>query len=77
MSLLRIVATAQQTSGTGNWAQAAALWQQVVDANPVNGSYWDYLAEARDELGDHQAAIAAYDKVLELGAWGKRLADTA
>ena len=76
MSPLRTVAAAQQRSGDGDWAQAAALWQQVVDANPVNGSYWDYLAEARDELGDHQAAIAAYDKVLELGAWGKRLADT-
>jgi tetratricopeptide (TPR) repeat protein len=76
MNLLQTVATAQQQSGDGRWAQAAALWQQVVDANPVNGSYWDYLAEARDELGDHQAAIAAYEKVLELGAWGKRLADT-
>lgn len=76
MSLLRTVAAAQERSGAGNWAQAAALWQQVVDANPVNGSYWDYLAEARDELGEHQAAIAAYDKVLELGAWGKRLTYT-
>jgi tetratricopeptide (TPR) repeat protein len=77
MSPLRTVALAQQKSATGDWAQAAALWQQVVDANPVNGSYWDYLAEARDELGDHQAALAAYDQVLELGAWGKRLTDTA
>jgi tetratricopeptide (TPR) repeat protein len=76
MNLLRTVAAAQQKSDTGDWAQAAALWQQVVDANPVNGSYWDYLAEARDQLGDHQAAIAAYDKVLELGAMGKRLTDT-
>lgn len=76
MSLLGTVAAAQQRSATGDWAQAAALWQQVVDANPVNGSYWDYLAEARDELGDHEAAIAAYGQVLELGAWGKRLAET-
>lgn len=49
MSPLRAVAAAQQSSGAGQWAQAAALWQQVVQANPVNGSYWDYLAEARDE----------------------------
>ena len=76
MGRLGTVALAQQRSDTGDWAQASVLWQQVVDANPVNGSYWDYLAEARDKLGEHQAAIAAYDKVLELGAWGKRLADT-
>ena len=39
MSLLRTVAAAQERSGTGDWARAAALWQRVVDANPVNGSY--------------------------------------
>ncbi len=75
-SLPRIVAVAQERTGAGSWAQAAALWQQVVDLNPVNGSYWDYLAEARYELGDYQAALAAYEAVLRLGAWGKRLADT-
>ncbi len=75
-SLPRIVAVAQERTGAGRWAEAAALWQQVVDLNPVNGSYWDYLAEARYELGDYQAALTAYEAVLRLGAWGKRLADT-
>jgi tetratricopeptide (TPR) repeat protein len=76
VSYLRFVADAQQRTDSGEWAEAAALWQQVVECNPVNGSYWDYLAEARYETGEFQAAIAAYEKVLELGAWGQRLPGT-
>jgi tetratricopeptide (TPR) repeat protein len=66
---LRTVARASARSRSERWAEAAALWAQVVERNPVNGNHWDRLAEARFGVGDCQGALAAYEKVLELGVW--------
>ncbi len=73
---LRIVAEAEAESDSARWAAAAGLWAQVVARNPVNGSHWDRLAEARFAVGDYPAAQAAYERVLDLGAWGGRLTQT-
>jgi tetratricopeptide (TPR) repeat protein len=62
------VARARAAAAKGRWAEAAALWRQVVERNPVNGTYWDQLARACWRLEDHSGALAAYGKVLELGA---------
>ena len=69
---LRTVARASARSRSEQWAEAAALWAQVVERNPVNGNHWDRLAEARFGAGDYQGALAAYEKVLELGVWERR-----
>jgi tetratricopeptide (TPR) repeat protein len=66
-SFQQALAGAQVRSGTGDWAEAARLWQRVVAANPVNGSYWAGLAAARFELADYLAAAEAYHRVLDLG----------
>ena len=64
---LGLVARAELRSASGDWAEAAALWGQVTDGNPVSGDYWARLAEARFAAGDYAGAREAYRKVLELG----------
>jgi hypothetical protein len=64
---LRVLARAEASTGDGDWAEAAPLWEQVTTANPVNGSYWARLAEARFGLEDYAAALPAYQRTLELG----------
>ena len=71
-----MVAEAETQSEAARWAAAAALWEHVVACNPVHGSHWDRLAEARFELGDYRRAQAAYERVLDLGGWGGRLTQT-
>jgi tetratricopeptide (TPR) repeat protein len=61
------LAQAQARSGAGEWVAAARLWEQVVAANPVSGSYWAGLAAARVESGDFRSALEAYRQVLDLG----------
>jgi tetratricopeptide (TPR) repeat protein len=66
---LRTVARARARSGSGGWAEAAVLWERVVERNPVNGNHWDRLGEARYALGDYGGALDAYRTVLKLGVW--------
>jgi len=73
---LRMVAEAEAESEAARWAAAAALWEQVVARNPVHGSHWDRLAEACFERGAYRRAQSAYERVLDLGAWGGRLTET-
>ena len=42
------------------------MWAAVVAANPVDGSHWFRLAEARRRWQDLSGAIAAFEKALEL-----------
>ncbi|HEV7860722.1 MAG TPA: tetratricopeptide repeat protein [Pyrinomonadaceae bacterium] len=64
---LKILAQAQAKTGSKEWAEAAGLWEQVVESNPVNGNFWNQLANARYQAKDYKSAIAAYQKVIELG----------
>jgi hypothetical protein len=64
---LRAVALANTQSGAGQWAEAARLWEQAVQVNPVNGTYWSRLAQARFALQDYAGALAASEKVKALG----------
>lgn len=68
---LAAVAAAKARSRAQDWSGAAAGWQMVVDANPVNGTYQDRLGEARFALGDYAGALSAYQRALELGVWGE------
>jgi tetratricopeptide (TPR) repeat protein len=66
---LRILAEAQLHTSEARWPAAAALWAQVTERNPVNGSHWARLAEARYELGDYRGALTAYQKAADNGVW--------
>jgi hypothetical protein len=72
---LRTVAEAEACSGSARWAAAAALWEQVVERNPVKGSHWGRLADARFALNDFRGALPAYERAAELGVWGGRITD--
>jgi tetratricopeptide repeat protein len=63
---LRTLARARASSDREDWEQAVRLWAEVVAANPVDGSHWFHLAQARRHRQDLDGAIAAYEKALEL-----------
>lgn len=69
---LDMVAQAEQLSRSENWQQAALEWQAVVALNPVNGVYWDRLAQARFSIGDYAGALTAYQQAEALGVWPVR-----
>lgn len=58
---------AQTKTVTKQWAEAAALWEKVVKANPVEGRFWNQLANSYYRQKNYRQAIEAYKKVLELG----------
>src|SRR5262249_2164175 len=47
--------------------KAAALWDRVVQLNPLQSYYWYALGDARYEAKDYKAAIPAYQKSADLG----------
>jgi tetratricopeptide (TPR) repeat protein len=57
---------AEAATAAKDWKAAAGLWQSVVDANPVNGRFWNQLGNAHYEAKDYRRAITAYEKALEL-----------
>lgn len=71
-SYLRTLTRAESLTGSGRWAEAAALWRQVTDLNPVNGNHRDRLAQACFESGDYPAALAAFEQAAEIGVWDRR-----
>ncbi len=70
---LRTVAEAEASSGSARWAAAAALWAQVVERNPMRGSHWGRLGEARFALNDYRGALPAYQRAAELGVWAGQI----
>ncbi len=69
---LGAVQRAEELSRAQRWPEAADRWQAVVGHNPVNGVYWNRLAQARFALGDYRGALAAYDRAMALGVWPVR-----
>ena len=63
---LRTLARARASTDREDWEHATELWGEVVAANPVDGSHWFELAQARSRRKDPDGAIAAYEKALEL-----------
>ena len=59
---------ARAASAARSWADAATLWQRVVESNPVNADFALRLATALFQGKSYRAAIPAYEKALELGA---------
>src|SRR5262245_47599374 len=57
---------AQAASEAKQWSTAAPLWEQVVQANPVNGTFALQLANALYQAKDYRKAIPAWEKALAL-----------
>ena len=67
-SFPEILKDAESKSAAKEWKDAALLWQQVVDANPVNAGFWNQLADAFYQSKDYRKSISAYEKAVELRA---------
>jgi len=50
-----------------NWGEAAVLWERLANANPLNGYFWEYLANAYFQDKKYSKAIPAYIRLIELG----------
>ena len=64
---LALLAQARSRSTAADWPAAARSWSRVVEINPVEAEFWHALAEARDNLHDWAAAIAAHEHAFALG----------
>lgn len=53
------------------FAADAEVLRRALDAEPDNARYAFYLAQSLREAGQPQAAIAAYEKRVEMGGWGE------
>jgi hypothetical protein len=69
---LRTVAMAEDRTAAGLWAEAARLWAEATEQNPLNGNYWDRLGEARYQSDDFRGALLAFEKAREFGVWRRR-----
>ena len=67
-SFVETLQLARSKSEAQEWKEAAAAWQRVVEANPVNASFWSALGDAAYGNKDYRRAINAYEKAMELGA---------
>lgn len=65
-SFSELLKDAQSKTAAKDWKEAALLWQRVIEANPVNGAFWNQLADALYQAKDYRKSIAAYEKTLEL-----------
>jgi len=63
VELLRL---AETKSAAKQWDEAASLWEQIVQANPVQVRFWSNLANTLYQAKNYRKAIPAYEKVLEL-----------
>ncbi|HET6670234.1 MAG TPA: tetratricopeptide repeat protein [Pyrinomonadaceae bacterium] len=64
---VEILQLAMAKSEAQDWKEAAAAWQRVVEANPVNARFWNSFGDAAYGNKDYRRAIQAYEKALELG----------
>jgi hypothetical protein len=63
-----VMKEARAKSLSKDWSAAAALWQRVVEMNPNLQRNWVQLSNALYQAREYRKAIAAYQKVAELGA---------
>src|SRR6476620_2573709 len=53
---------AQNAMDSKKWTEAAALYEQIVKINPVNGRFWNQLAQANYNAKNYRRSISAYEK---------------
>jgi tetratricopeptide (TPR) repeat protein len=59
-------ALAEESMAAGKWAEAAAMWEQLLELDAQSGEGWGGLGEARFQLGAFAEALRAYDECLRL-----------
>ncbi len=59
-------ALAEESMFERKWAEAAAMWEQLLELDPQSGEAWGGLGEARFHLGAYAEALRAYDECLRL-----------
>ena len=67
-NVIAMLNSAQAKMDAKEWTQAASILEEVVKLNPVNGDYWNQLADSLYQAKDYRKAIAAGEKALEFGA---------
>ncbi|HEY1888282.1 MAG TPA: tetratricopeptide repeat protein, partial [Roseiarcus sp.] len=60
----RRFAYAKAAAGDGDWSTAAELFEQALERAPNWAAAWFALGEAREKLGDLDAASQAFRKSL-------------
>lgn len=68
VSFPELLSRAEGKTAAKEWSEAAALWEKVVEQNPVDGRFWERLATARYSAKDYRNAIPAYERSMELRA---------
>jgi len=53
-----------------DWSKAAALYDQLAASAPQVGRFWYRLGVAQQSQGNHEQALAAFEKALSVGAPG-------
>ncbi|MEM1360793.1 MAG: sulfotransferase [Pseudomonadota bacterium] len=69
-----VTSIAELLAGLQDWQAAAALYERAVQISPAGPENWVRLGAARFEAGQHEDAIAALRKAIEIGADGKAIA---
>jgi tetratricopeptide (TPR) repeat protein len=64
---LETLREAETKTNAKQWTEAAAVWEKIVKANPVEARYWNQLGNAYYSGKNYASAIKAYEKVLEIG----------
>src|SRR5262245_56659064 len=59
---------AEAAGAAQHWPEAAALWQQVIQVNPVIARFYFQLATALYGAKEYRKAIPAFEKAMELRA---------
>jgi tetratricopeptide (TPR) repeat protein len=65
-SFMELLHDAETRTAANQWSEAAILWDQVVQRNPVEVRFWSQLAEAEYQAKNYRNAIPAYQRVIEL-----------
>jgi len=63
---LELLRLAESKTAAKQWSEAAALWEQIVQANPVQVRFWKNLADTLYQSRNYRKAIPAYEKMIEL-----------
>ena len=61
------LAQAEAKTAAKQWIEASTLWEKVVKTNPVEGRFWNQLAQTYYNAKDYRKSIPAYEKQIELG----------
>ncbi len=65
---LQLVERSAAATRDQQWDVASALWERVIELNPVRAEYWFQLATCRAQQGAYESAIQAFERARSLGA---------